>query len=173
MKGSIYNIPYKNADPFELIFKQNVVIDYAGNFVFPLNKTPPIPDINLLLNALYFIHEITFAADIAEGDYQGSILVAPVFSLYISSDAYPVLKNPIDLPKYFNGILFRKGVLNTQSTGDGLMQDESHFQGSFQGTLMQTPPLIGKQDITLTMIFSIEEINDRDFILAYNRGILS
>lgn len=171
MLGSIGNIPYgKGAEPFELIFKQTAILDYAGQYVFAIDKQYPTPNINIMLNSLYYIWACTFAADVAEADFHGAMLISPVFSLYVSNDMMPILKNPIDCPLYYNGLIFRKGILVSTSTGDQLVADTSHFLGTFQGTFVQTPALIGKQDMTLTMILSVQEIGDRDFITQFHKG---
>jgi hypothetical protein len=93
-----------------------------------------------------------------------------VFNLYLESEAAnPQLRNPVALPLYFSNFTFRQFLEPRETEGDDMIAGENHFQASFIGTLQQTPPLIGKEDITLTMIMAVQEITDDTYIEEFKK----
>lgn len=173
MSESIDEIPYWTSPPIEFVFKQSVEVNYSAHYVFPINKGDFVPNLNVLDNALYYIQTLTFAGDVAQDDYQGAILTFPVFNLYLAGEAAnPQLRNPIDLPLYFSNFTYRKFLLPRESEGNEFQLAENKFQGSFQGELLQTPALTGKQELSLTMIMAVQEITDDGFVQKFKENYL-
>jgi len=161
----IYNFPLKYSEPEQFVFKQTVQLNTAGNFLFPINKQRFTPDLILEDEAVYYLRTLTFGGDVAAEHYTMATIIEPVFHLYLESEAgAPQLKNPIALPIYFHNQLYQKLLEPTVLEGDGLLAGTNRFLGSFEGTIQQIPPLIGKTALTLTMIITAQEITDETFI---------
>jgi len=151
------------------------------------------PRVDLNPQHLYVIENFTFSADIAEQDFSGAIIdstsapenipTIPRFNLSVQSEATGVIiKQPIPLPQYYQGSTFPKWRVYTKEASDLLagvnggaingpqyltLKNTNQFQGSFQGRLQQTTPLIGKGTITLIIAFNLLEIADENFIREY------
>jgi len=136
---------------------------------------------------LYVIESFTFSADIGQDDYSGAIIDntsapdvtpgLPRFHLYVLSEGTsPILTQPIPVPQYYPESVFPKWRLYSKEASDvnipngtGFLafKNTNQFQGAFEGRLVQTPALIGKQSITLILALNVLEIRDQAFIQAY------
>lgn len=175
MLGDRENLPYWTSPPL-LFTYQNTVNVQAGSFTFAgTTKAAFTPSRPLLPNALYLFHTLDFACDADQGDYQGAIATQPQFSMYVQSQASaPALREPIVLPKFYNTIPYRLSIL-----GDKLLTDSyplssaspqpqgftyNRLLGAISGVITLTNALLGKTSLTMTLIFSVQEVVDVNFI---------
>lgn len=177
--GRLVDIPYRTSPPILFVYEQTANL-IAGTYDFPDgSKNTFTPSRPILANSLYIFNTLDFAADIAEIDYQSARNAAPQFSMYVQSDAGgPALREPIPLVKYFTVMPYILNILGTEMLGQAYPGSaavsptqnffNNRLMGSIVGNLTQVPALQGKTSITLTLVFTAQEITDRNFLQDFN-----
>jgi flagellar biosynthesis component FlhA len=95
--------------------------------------------------------------------------------MYLQSDGgSPALREPVPLVKYYNILPYVLNILGTELLGMAYQNSSgtssaqgftfNRLMGDVNGTITQTPALIGKASITATIVLSAQEISDRNFI---------
>lgn len=173
MDGRLIDIPYLTSPPLLFTFRQTAAVA-AGSYTFPqatsIAFTPSRP---IQPNILYMFGSVTFAFDIDENDYFGSIATLPQFSMYLQSDSSaPSLREPLQLAKYFPALPYRLAIMGSELLGQSDNTALQGFQnnrllGNVTGVLSQTPALLGKMSVTAILIFSVQEVSDNKFIEAF------
>lgn len=176
--GRLLDIPYWTSPPLVFTYRETANI-LAGSYTF-LSSTKGVftPSRPIRANALYKFWTFDFAMDVAEIDYLGAITTLPQFSMFLQSDAAaPALREPIPLAKYFNTLPYSLSVL-----GEELLERAypganavtptqgytfNRLLGSVEGALLQTPALMGKNSVTATTVFTVQEIVDEHFISEF------
>jgi hypothetical protein len=163
MKRTI-DVPVFHTKPVIFTFQQAITVNMAGNYVWPLTRVPFTPNLALSPRTLYLVRTLTFSANIGEADYQGAIVTMPHFNIYVEQSGFiPDFRAPVPLPMYFQNLAYEYSVFY-RGGSDNLNNTEENFYGTFEGTLVQTANLVGKQSVTLTVLLTVQEIEDNDFI---------
>ncbi len=175
IEGRLGDIPYRTSPPILFVYSELASLD-AGAYNWPVGQkavfTPSRP---INANSLYLFNCMDFACDIDQADYQSAISSVMTFSMYLQSDAgSPALREPIPLVKYYNTIPYILNILGTELLGEAYQNSSAvspaqgytfnRLMGDISGTLTQTPVLLGKTSITATVVFSAQEITDKNFI---------
>lgn len=175
IEGRLNDIPYRTSPPLLFVYTEAASLA-AGGYSWPLGgKAAFTPSRPLNANSLYLFKTVDFACDVDQADYQSAISTALSFSMYIQSDAGgPALREPIPLVKYFNTLPYILNILGTELLGEAYQNDSgtspaqgftfNRLMGDVNGVITQTPALLGKASITATLVFSVQEISDRNFI---------
>lgn len=175
IEGRLADIPYRTSPPVLFVYEETASLA-AGAYTWPNGvKNPFTPSRPINANSLYLFHTMDFACDIDQADYQGAISSALSFSMYLQSDAgAPSLREPVPLVKYFNVLPYALNILGTELLGEAYQNSSgispaqgfsfNRLLGDVSGSLTQTPTLLGKQSVTATIVFSVQEITDRNFI---------
>ncbi len=175
IEGRLGDIPYRTSPPILFVYTETAVLS-AGVYDWPVGgKATFTPSRPINPNSLYLFNTLDFACDVDQADYQSAISTALYFSMYLQSDAgSPALREPIPLVKYYNTLPYILNILGTELLGEAYQNSSgiSPAQGFFfnrllgdvNGTLTQTPTLLGKASITATIVFSVQEITDKNFI---------
>jgi hypothetical protein len=175
IEGRLNDIPYRTSPPLLFVYSEKVTLA-AGAYDWPLGQkavfTPSRP---INANSLYIFNTLDFACDIDEGDYQSALLSPMSFSMYLQSDGgSPALREPVPLVKYFNNLRYILNILGSELLGEAYQNSSgvtpsqgfsfNRLMGDVNGTLTQTPALIGKASVTATIVFTVQEVTDRNFI---------
>ncbi len=175
IEGKIGDIPYRTSPPLLFVYTESAVLS-AGAYDWPVGaKVTFTPSRPINANSLYLFNTMDFACDIDQADYQSAISAQMNFSMYLQSDAgAPSLREPIPLVKYYNTMPYILNILGTELLGEAYQNSSgispaqgysfNRLLGDINGTLTQTPTLLGKQSITATLVFSVQEITDKNFI---------
>lgn len=175
IEGRLADIPYRTSPPLLFVYTETALLT-AGSYNWPNGvKAAFTPTRPINANSLYLFNTMDFACDIDQADYQSAISSALNFSMYIQSDGgSPALREPIPLVKYFNTLPYVLNILGTELLGEAYQNSSAvspaqgftfnRLLGDVSGTLLQTPTLIGKASVTATIVFSVQEITDRNFI---------
>jgi hypothetical protein len=175
IEGRIGDIPYRTSPPLLFVYTEVAALS-AGVYNWPVGgKAAFTPSRPINPNSLYLFNTMDFACDIDQADYQSAISTQMNFSMYLQSDAgAPSLREPIPLVKYYNTIPYVLNILGTELLGEAYQNSSgispaqgysfNRLMGDINGTLTQTPTLIGKASITATLVFSVQEITDKNFI---------
>lgn len=182
-QGRHIDLPYFTSPPILFVYQQTANLDSSGNYVFSNQATPAAftPNRPLNANVLYVFTDLAFSTDIAELDYAGAVTSAMSFSMYMQSGGTtPILREMIPLLTYVP-MPYRLSVLGEQAYnpamptalggGSSSAPKYNGFTGKIAGTLLQTPSLLGKASITATLVFSVQEVSDGDYIEAYRLGV--
>lgn len=152
----IEDLPYFSSPPVQFVYESQISVA-LGLFTWADVPSPLTPLRNVMENAVYYIRSISLFADIEEFDFQGALVIAPSFQIYKPSEAtVHLFKEPIIMNTFLRQFDFRS-IYITAKTNDQILC-------SFTGVLAQTPALVGKANITLKAIMSVQEINDDRFI---------
>jgi hypothetical protein len=175
IEGRLNDIPYRTSPPLLFVYTNTASL-IAGKYTYDVGiKTAFTPSRPINPNSLYIFKTMDFAADVAVEDYLGAITTALNFSMYVQSDAGgPALREPIPLVKYLQTIPYVLNILGTEMLGQAYPGNAAvtptqgfeynRLLGAIGGVLTQTAPLLGKGTLTLTVVFSVQEITDRNFI---------
>lgn len=175
IEGRLADIPYRTSPPLLFVFQQTANLA-AGVYDFPAGmKAAFSPERPIRANSLYLFKTIDFAMDIDENDYLAADSQAFTFSMYQQSDAGgPALREPIPLVKYLQRTPYALSILGNELLGTAYPGQTpnspaatvqfNRLLGSVVGTLTQTPNLLGKTDVTATILFTAQEITDDNFI---------
>jgi hypothetical protein len=182
-KNIQYNPFSIDTDPIQFVFRVNAQLKATKYTWLSTNKVRPFPSVDIQRDYLYYFYAFSFSADIAILDYQAAIEVndasdagtepdantLPTFSTYLEGSANsPILRQPLGLPTYYDDVDFRKWrhprtASTTGSTSNNISQitgeQVNNLKGSFTGSLIQTPNLIGKASINMIMTLFAQEIN--------------
>lgn len=155
----IEDLPYFSSPPVQFVYESPATVG-AGLYVWTDPPSPLTPLRNVMENAVYFIRSVSLFADIEEFDFQESLLISPIFQIFKPSEAtVHLFKEPIIMNTFLQQFDFR-AIYMTAKSADQIL-------ASFNGTLVQTPSLIGKTTITLKAIISAQEINDDNFLKLF------
>lgn len=175
IEGRLGDIPYRTSPPLLFVYTESATLT-AGVYNWPVGvKSVFTPSRPINANSLYLFNTMDFACDIDQADYQGAISSQLNFSMYLQSDGgSPALREPIPLVKYFNTLPYILNILGSELLGEAYQNSSgispaqgftfNRLLGDINGTLTQTPTLLGKTSITATLVFSVQEITDRNFI---------
>ncbi len=175
IEGRLNDIPYRTSPPLLFVYTETATLA-AGAYDWPVGgKAAFTPTRPINANSLYLFKTMDFACDIDQADYQSAISTQMSFSMYLQSDAgSPALREPIPLVKYYNTIPYILNILGTELLGEAYQNSSAvspaqgysfnRLLGDVNGTLTQTPTLLGKASITATLVFSVQEITDKNFI---------
>lgn len=175
IEGRLGDIPYRTSPPLLFVYTETASLN-AGVYDWPVGgKAAFTPSRPINANSLYLFQTMDFACDIDQADYQSAISSQMNFSMYLQSDAgSPALREPIPLVKYYQTIPYILNILGTELLGEAYQNSSgitpaqgysfNRLLGDINGTLTQTPTLLGKTSITATMVFSVQEITDKNFI---------
>ena len=175
IEGRLNDIPYRTSPPLLFVYTEAASLS-AGVYNWPVGvKAIFTPSRPINANSLYLFNTMDFACDIDQADYQSAISTQMNFSMYLQSDAgSPALREPIPLVKYYNTIPYILNILGTELLGEAYQNSSgispaqgfsfNRLLGDINGTLTQTPTLLGKASITATLVFSVQEITDKNFI---------
>jgi len=184
MSASLSHTPVYSTKPLIFNYRETVEL-YAGAYEWSLSTRDYFtPKLDIDSPNLYIIKSFSFAADINELDYQSAMDIqadgVPEFSLYLRSEGSgTILRMPLQLPVYYRDQEFVQSILPKmgqsgagKTTGAAIegaftAKQANQFMGSFKGKINHTPALVGKQNITLTMTFYIQEIKDQKFIQTF------
>ena len=135
----------------------------AGEYEFTVQRLPLTPDKNVNPSATYYFRTITSFADITEEDYSSAIVEVPEFQLYLQSGAGgPFMRDSVQMGKFLDNLPYEFAI--------DPERDPNKFLGSVKGVLRQTPSLLGKNDITITIIVAAQELNDKAFTDSLKKG---
>jgi hypothetical protein len=170
------NVPYLSGVPLLFTYRQTAAVS-AGQYDFTgtMQKNAFTPSRPILSNVMYLINTMSFAMDIAEEDYQGSIQTLPEFSIYTQSEGgAPGFREPLVLSRYFERMpyllpLLGKELLQESYPGASAAPTAQGFRtnrllGLVTGLLNQTASLLGKVAITAIVQFTAQEIASDSFI---------
>jgi len=175
IEGRLGDIPYRTSPPLLFVYTETANLA-AGAYDWPNGvKAAFTPSRPINANSLYLFNTMDFACDIDQADYQSAISTPLNFSMYIQSDAgSPALREPIPLVKYYNTLPYVLNILGTELLGEAYQNSSgispaqgftfNRLMGDVSGNLLQTPTLVGKASITATIVFSVQEITDKNFI---------
>lgn len=175
IEGRLNDIPYRTSPPLLFVYTETANL-IAGVYLWPLGgKAAFTPSRPINANSLYIFRTMDFACDVDQADFQSSVSSALSFSMYLQSDAGgPALREPVPLVKYFNTLPYVLNILGTELLGEAYQNASgvspaqgftfNRLMGDINGTITQTPALIGKASITATIVFTAQEITDRNFI---------
>ena len=175
IEGRLDDIPYRTSPPLLFVYTEAAILS-AGAYDWPVGgKSAFTPTRPINANSLYIFKTMDFACDIDQADYQSAIATQMNFSMYLQSDAgSPALREPVPLVKYYNTIPYLLNILGTELLGDAYQNSSgmtpaqgfsfNRLLGDINGNLTQTPTLLGKASITATIVFSVQEITDKNFI---------
>ena len=152
----IEDLPYFSSPPVQFVYESLVNVA-LGLFTWADQPSPLTPLRNVMENAVYYIRSVSLFADIDEFDFQEALVISPSFQIYKPSEAtVHLFKEPIIMNTFLRQFDFRS-IYMTAKTNDQILC-------SFSGVIAQTPALVGKANVTLKAVLSVQEINDDRFI---------
>jgi len=161
MVPRLEDLPYYTSPPIEFTFSSSAVFA-AGKYTWADGPKVLTPDRPLMVNSLYYFRSLTMSADIEEVDFTSNIVTVPKFQMYLKGRAKAILfREPVYMLKFLQNFDYRY-VWKTQIDGDQLF-------ASFNGVLAQSPGLVGKDPVNLTVIISVQEIVDEGFVKAFKQ----
>jgi hypothetical protein len=175
IEGRLIDIPYRTSPPLLFVYTESAAL-VAGAYAWPLGgKATFTPSRPINANSLYLFKTLDFACDVDQADFQSAVTTALSFSMYLQSDGgSPALREPVPLVKYYNILPYVLNILGTELLGMAYQNSSgtssaqgftfNRLMGDVNGTITQTPALIGKASITATIVLSAQEISDRNFI---------
>lgn len=175
IEGRLNDIPYRTSPPLLFVYTESAAL-VAGAYDWPVGgKASFTPTRPINANSLYLFKTMDFACDVDQADFQSAISTQMNFSMYLQSDAGAnALREPIPLVKYYNTMPYILNILGTELLGEAYQNSSgitpaqgfsfNRLLGDVNGTLTQTPTLIGKASITATVVFTVQEITDKNFI---------
>lgn len=169
------DLPYKDSPPIQFVYESSGVLT-AGVYTWADVPAPLTPNRPILPNALYYFRSLTLSADITSQDYTaalslpllGTLPQTPKFQLYpISDSVSPLFREPIIMNQFFEQFDYRLFWKSQQGQGE---LDNDQLLATFQGSINQTPSLVGLGSITLKAVISAQEIVDSNYINLFERG---
>lgn len=156
MSLNIDNVPFHTSVPLQIIGRVSAPL-VGGKYTFDGRPKEMTPKESFTDNALYVMTKVSIACDISALDYQGAIIKVPEVNFYSTGEARtPLVRKPIQAPIYYDGYEYTYAFQ--------MKKDPSSLLFSVKGQIEQTPALIGKQELTFSVIVQIYEIVDDDFI---------
>lgn len=175
IEGRLNDIPYRTSPPLLFVYTESAPL-LSGAYTWTAGtKFAFTPSRPINANSLYLFKTLDFACDVDQSDYQSAIATALSFSMYLQSDGgSPALREPIPLVKYFNTLPYILNILGSELLGEAYQNASgvspsqnftfNRLMGDISGSLTQTQALIGKTNIAATLVFTAQEITDRNFI---------
>ena len=168
-------LPYSSSPPVQFVYRSTAPLsagayqwnDAPSALYFPISGPTGATLRKILNTTMYYVRDITMTADIDEMDYTVAIspgsaspLCIPYLTLHLDSRGMSSLfREPFLMPKFLQNFGYKHFFEVTQTP--------DQLRGSFHGTLIQTPALIGKTSITLTAIMSVQEVTDQEYMKAF------
>lgn len=165
----IEDLPYATSPPVQFVYQSTATLN-LGSYTWADTPSAFTPNRPVRDNTLYFFRHLTFAADISELDFTANIVTAPAFQTYLKSQANVMLfREPVNMVSFLKNWDFRFFLESQQEASDNsLTQDQ--ILGTFRGSLLQGPGLVGKATITLSAIISAQEITQREYVTLFKKG---
>jgi hypothetical protein len=158
------DLPYWGSPPIQYVYESTAILD-AGFYTWADVPSALTPNRPVLANVLYFFRNFSMAADIEELDFTSAIVTTPQFNAHLKSDARaPLFREPLLMNKFFNLLPYRLWWATQQGGDNSDRQTGDQLLGTWTGTLIQTPALIGKTAITLKAIITAQEVSDEYFV---------
>ncbi len=159
------DLPYWTSPPIQFVYESTATLNlgvYTWNDqLSPQALTPARP---ILGNVLYYFRHVSFSADIEELDFTANITAIPQFQMYRTQDALaPFFRESIQMTQFLSNWDFRQVWLSSRSKEDRETVADA-LRGSFTGSLIQGPGLVGKASITLRAVISAQEISDSRYV---------
>jgi len=161
MSLNVDKVPFKDSVPLQVIGQVTAPL-VSGKYVFDGRPKSMTPNESFTDNSLYIMTKVSIACDISSLDYQGAISRVPEINFYSTGEARtPLVRKPIQAPVYYDGYEYTYAF--------EMKKDPSSLLFSVKGTIDQTPALVGKTDLTFSVISQIYEIVDDGFIENFKR----
>ena len=161
MSLNITNVPFHTSVPLQVIGRVSAPL-VGGNYTFAGRPNEMSPKESFTDNALYVMTKVSIACDVSNLDYQGAIVKVPEINFYSTGEARaPLVRKPIQAPVYYEAYDYTYAFQ--------MKKDPSSLLFSVKGVIEQTPELLGKQELTFSVISQIYEIVDDDFIADFKK----
>jgi hypothetical protein len=153
------DLPYISSPPVQFVYQSTALLA-LGQYTWIDNPSPLTIQRPILNNALYFFRSITLTADTEELDFTANVVNTPAFNMFRVSDAStPLFREGVLMPSFFQQMEYRLCWMSKRG-GDSLL-------GTFRGSLIQGPGLIGKAAVTLKATVTAQEIVDKEYIALF------
>jgi hypothetical protein len=150
------DLPYISSPPIQFVYESTTTIN-LGYYSWADDPKPLLVQRPILNNALYFFRSITLTADIEELDFTSNIVNTPGFNIFRVSDAStPLFRESVLMPSFIQQMEYRICWMSKRSD-DALL-------GTFRGSMIQGPALLGKASITLKAVITAQEVVDKEFL---------
>lgn len=163
MGSSIVALPYSQSRPLVIAGRLTAPL-FDGAYTWAGEITNSSPDVSLRASFLYVLSSISFAADLEPADYSAAIdptyTESPIPSFRIlQRGGQSVLPDAVPVPMFFNdlGICFPFAPKT----------DANRIQFSALGRITQTPALVGKASVTLSVSAILYEVSDPVWIRKF------
>lgn len=155
-------VPLTVSPPILFQFRQTANL-VGGQYTFSGVPTVMTPDQPVNATAMYWFRTLTMSADVGPEDYSGAIATIPTFAMFLHQDAQgPVFYQPVQLGKFLDNLPYEFCI--------DPATDPNFFLGKVVGVLNNTPALLGKQSITITVILAAQQIMDDAFNASLKAG---
>jgi hypothetical protein len=153
------DLPYISSPPVQFVYQSTALLN-LGSYIWADIPAPLVVNRPILNNALYYFRSITLAADTEDLDFSANIIETPGFNMYRVSDAStPLLREAVLMPCFLQQMEYRLCWMSKRG--------EDSLLGSFRGSLIQGPGLLGKASITLKAIVTAQEVVDKEFLALF------
>jgi len=163
MGSSIVALPYSQSRPLIIAGRLTAPL-FDGAYTWAGDLTPSGPDVSLRASFLYVLTSLSFAADLEAADYSAAIdptyTESPIPSFRIlQRGGSSILPDAIPAPMFFSdlGICFPFAPKT----------DANRIQFSALGRILQTPALVGKESVTLSVSAILYEVSDPVWIRKF------
>ena len=182
----ITDIPFSSTNPIQFVY-QSTATAAGGLYQWTDNPSALAVLRPLIVNSLYLIKEIYFAANVSEENFCAGILppqsalaklltnggvgfspsknatVMPQFQMYLQgAQNAPLFREAIVMPCFLRNFPYPKSWVT------GVINDQ--LLASWNGTIAQAGALLGVSTLTLTATVSALEIQDQAFIELFNKN---
>jgi hypothetical protein len=176
----ITDIPFSSTNPIQFVY-QSTATAAGGLYQWTDNPSALAVLRPLIVNSLYLIEEIYFAANVSEENFCAGILplqtasalaklltknnaiVMPQFQMYLQgAQNAPLFREAIAMPCFLRNFPYPKSWVT------GVINDQ--LLASWNGTIAQAGALLGVATLTLTATVSALEIQDQAFIELFNKN---
>jgi len=156
MSLNINDVPFKSSVPIQAIGRISAPV-VGGVYTFNGRPNEMTPRESFTDNALYIMTKVSIAFDVSGLDYQGAIIKVPEINFYSTGEARtPLVRKSIQAPVYYDGYDYTYAFT--------MKKDPSSLLFSVKGQIEQTTALIGKQELTCSVVAQMYEVVDDDFI---------
>lgn len=153
------DLPYISSPPVQFVYQSTVLLN-LGQYIWLDNPSPLTVQRPILNNALYYFRSITLTADTEELDFTANIIDTPAFNMFRVSDAStPLFREGVLMPCFLQQMEYRLNWMSKRGN-DALL-------GTFRGSLIQGPGLLGKAAVTLKAIVTAQEVVDKEFLALF------
>lgn len=163
MSASVLSLPYSQSRPLILAGRLTAPL-VAGAYTWDGLAFDASPRVDLKAAYLYILTSISFAADLDQSNYSDAIdptyTTAPIPSFRMTQGGgASILADAVPAPFYFSDL----GVCSHFMPA----VDRNRIQFSAQGRLVQTPELVGKASISLSVSCIVYEVADLNWIRKF------